>query len=139
MIVTFVAAHCTDACPLINAQFSQIAQSLEHDRLAGRLLTITLDPEHDFAQTMRELAQRFDADPRALAGGRRFAHDVHDVMRAFGVISVQGEHGYRDEHTTFVYVFNSHGELAQTMLASTAPQRRRRRRACATGVGRMHA
>lgn len=119
LIVTFVAAHCTDACPLINAQFSQIAAIAKHDRLAGRLLTITLDPEHDSKQTMRELAQRFDADPARwlVAGGT--VRDVHDVMRAFRVLSVQGKRGYRDEHTTFVYVFNSAGELVQTMLAST--------------------
>ena len=69
---------------------------------------------------MRQLAQRFEADPRywLLAGGT--LRDVHAVMREFGVISVQGRDGYRDEHTTFVYVFNARGELAQTMLASSA-------------------
>jgi cytochrome oxidase Cu insertion factor (SCO1/SenC/PrrC family) len=119
LVVTFVSAHCTDACPLINAQFSQIAAIAKHDRVAGRLLTVTLDPEHDTLQTMRELAARFDADPaRWLVAGGSVA-DVHQVMRAFRVISVQGKHGYRDEHTTFVYVFDSSGELAQTMLAST--------------------
>jgi cytochrome oxidase Cu insertion factor (SCO1/SenC/PrrC family) len=119
LIVTFVSAHCTDACPLINAQFSQIANVAKHARFAGRLLTITLDPEHDSVRTMRQLAQRFDADPARwlVAGGS--LRDVHDVMRAFRVISVEGKRGYRDEHTTFVYIFNSAGELAQTMLASS--------------------
>ncbi len=122
LIVTFVSAHCTDACPLINAQFERAAQRIEHDRLAARLLTITLDPEHDSPQTMRELAQRFNADPRhwLVAGGSR--SDVRAVMRAFGVISVQGRDGYRDEHTTFVYAIDPNGELAQTLLANTATQ-----------------
>lgn len=119
LVTTFVAAHCTDACPLINAQFSQIAAIAKQERLAGRLLTITLDPEHDSVQTMRALARRFDADPAhwLVAGGS--IPNVHDVMRAFHVISIQGKHGYRDEHTTFVYVFNASGGLVQTMLAST--------------------
>lgn len=120
LVVTFISAHCTDACPLIDAQFADAARRIERARLKARLLTITLDPEHDSPKTMRALANRFEANPRywLLAGGS--PSDVHAIMRAFGVVSVQGKHGYRDEHTTFVYVLNPAGELTQTMLASTA-------------------
>jgi protein SCO1 len=120
LVITFISAHCTDACPLINAQFADAAHRIERSRVAARLLTVTLDPEHDSPQTMRELAQRFEANPRywLLAGGSRA--DIHQVMRAFGVVSVEGRRGYRDEHTTFVYVLDARGELVQTMLASSA-------------------
>ena len=119
-VVTFIAAHCTDACPLINAQFSDAAQRLARSRQRGRLVTITLDPEHDSPGTMRELAGRFEANPRywQLASGSR--KDVHAIMRAFGVVSVEGRRGYHDEHTTFVYVFDADGNLSQTLLASSA-------------------
>jgi protein SCO1/2 len=122
LIVTFVSAHCTDACPLINAEFAAAARRIEREHLAARLLTITLDPEHDSPQTMRELARRFDADSRywLLAGGSRA--DVHAVMRAFGVISIEGKRGSDDHHTTFIYAINPNGDLAQTLLASSAMQ-----------------
>ncbi|HYL28176.1 MAG TPA: SCO family protein [Candidatus Nitrosotalea sp.] len=118
--VTFVSAHCSDACPLINAQFADAARRLAQVHLAARLVTITLDPEHDSPAAMRALAQRFDADPRywLLAGGR--VADVRAIMRSFGVVSIEGRDGYHDEHTTFVYVFNAAGSLTKTMLASTA-------------------
>jgi protein SCO1/2 len=120
LALTFIAAHCMDACPLINAQFSAAAKEVAREHLRARLLTITLDPEHDSPATMRELAKRFDADPRywLLAGGS--TPDVHRIMRTFGVISVEGQRGYHDRHTTFVYLFDSNGKLVQTMLASTA-------------------
>jgi protein SCO1 len=120
LVVTFIAAHCTDACPLINAQFSDAAQRIERAHLRMRLLTITLDPEHDSPRTMRGLAQRFQANPRywRLAGGS--LADVGALMRAFGVVSVEGQRGYHDEHTTFVYVLDAAGELTRTMLASSA-------------------
>jgi cytochrome oxidase Cu insertion factor (SCO1/SenC/PrrC family) len=87
--------------------------------LPAKLLTITLDPEHDTPQTMRALAQRFEANPRywLLAAGTRT--NVHAVMQHFGVISVEGKGGEHDEHTTFVYVLNSKGNLVKTMLASS--------------------
>jgi protein SCO1 len=120
LAVTFIAAHCTDACPLINAQFADAARRIERAHLRARLLTITLDPEHDSVLTMRDLAARFEANPRywMLASGS--VREVHAIMRAFGAVSEEGRHGYRDEHTTFVYLFNSGGELVQTMLASSA-------------------
>ena len=120
LVVTFISAHCTDACPLINAQFADAARRIERAHLAARLLTITLDPEHDSPITMHQLAQRFQANPQywLLAGGRVF--DVHTIMRRFGAVSLEGRRGYRDEHTTYVYVLNAGGDVTQTMLASSA-------------------
>jgi protein SCO1 len=119
LVVTFVSAHCTDACPLINAQFADAARRIETSHVSARLLTITLDPHNDSPRIMRELAQRFEANPRywLLAAGR--ISDVERIMRDFGVVSVKGRDGYREAHTTFVYVFNADGTPEQTMLASS--------------------
>jgi cytochrome oxidase Cu insertion factor (SCO1/SenC/PrrC family) len=119
LVVTFVSAHCTDACPLVNAQFSDAAQRIASHGLSARLLTITLDPQHDPPSLMRALANRFQANPRywLVASGR--PRDVDAIVRAFGVVARVGKSGYREEHTTFVYVFDSTGKLNKTMLASS--------------------
>jgi cytochrome oxidase Cu insertion factor (SCO1/SenC/PrrC family) len=120
LIVTFIAAHCTDACPLINAQFAQAAQQFAQAHVRAHLLTITLDPEHDSLHDMREVAHRFNADSRMwlVAGGS--ARDVHAVMRAFGVTAERGRKGYAEVHTTFIYYIDARGNLRKTILASTA-------------------
>jgi protein SCO1/2 len=119
LAVTFISAHCTDACPLVNAQFAQAAQRLAQQHIHARLVTITLDPEHDSLRDMREIAHRFDADPRTwiVAGGSRA--NVHAIMSAFGVVAQYGRKGYADVHTTFVYFIDSEGRLRKTILAST--------------------
>jgi protein SCO1/2 len=119
LIVTFVAAHCTDACPLVNAQFAQAARRLAGEHRRIRILTITLDPENDPPRVMRALAQTFEANPRVwiVAGGT--VRDVHRVMQAFGVVAHRGRKGYADVHTTFVYFIDSRGSLRKTILAST--------------------
>lgn len=120
VVVTFIAAHCTDACPLVNAQFAQTARIFAEDRIRARLLTITLDPEHDSLRDMRGIARRFGADPRTwiVAGGK--TSDVHAIMSAFGVVAQHGRKGYADVHTTFVYFIDDRGNLRKTVLASTA-------------------
>ena len=117
--VTFVSAHCTDACPLINAQFAQAAQTLARRKVDATLLTITLDPAHDSLADMRKIAREFSADPHhwLIAGGK--VADVNAVMGRFGVIATSGKDGYREAHTTFVYVLDANGKLVETMLAST--------------------
>ena len=119
LIVTFVAAHCTDACPLVNAQFARAARQFAGEHRRIRLLTITLDPEKDPPRVMRALAQTFEADPRIwiVAGGT--VRDVHRVMQGFGVVAQRGRKGYADVHTTFVYFIDSRGSLRKTILAST--------------------
>lgn len=120
LIVTFIAAHCTDACPLINAQFAQAAQRFAQSNARVRLLTITLDPEHDSLRNMREIALRFHADPHRWILADGSLADVHSVMAAFGVEAQRGRKGYADVHTTFVYYIDGRGVLRKTILASTA-------------------
>jgi protein SCO1 len=119
VVVTFVSAHCEDACPLINAQFAQAAQTIARRKINATLLTITLDPQHDSLRDMRKIAREFSADSRhwLIAGGS--VRDVSAVMSRFGVIAEIDKSGYREAHTTFVYVLNGDGKLAKTMLAST--------------------
>lgn len=112
LVVTFVAATCTQACPLINAMFARAQQAFAQQHLDARLLTITLEPEKDTPAVMRGLAFKFGADPKRwiVASGR--VADVRAIVRAFGVRT-------GDEHTTFVYVFDRSGTLREQMLAST--------------------
>jgi len=119
LVVTFVSAHCSDACPLVNAQFSVAARQLAAEHRNVRLVTVTLDPENDPPAVMRALAKTFGADPRTwiVAGGS--VSEVHRVMRDFGVMARRGRKGYADAHTTFVYFVDSRGVVRKTILAST--------------------
>ncbi len=118
VVVTFVAARCTDACPLIDAQIATASRDPRARSANVRFLTLTLDPEHDTPATMRALAKRFDArSPRwLLASGN--PSTIHALMRRFNVVAERGSDGVPEMHTTFVYVLNARGELAQTLLAS---------------------
>lgn len=118
-IVTFVSAHCSDACPLVNAQFSAAARQLAQEHRKMRLVTVTLDPENDPPRVMRAMAKTFAADPHTwlVAGGS--VSDVHRVMSEFGVVARRGRKGYADAHTTFVYFVDARGVVRKTILAST--------------------
>ena len=119
LVVTFVSAHCTDACPLINSQFAMAQRQIKREKLHVRLLTITLDPTHDTPATMRHLATVFGADPRYWLVASGTVRNVHAIMRQFDVVAQRGRTGYADVHTTFVYFIDARGRLRKTILAST--------------------
>jgi cytochrome oxidase Cu insertion factor (SCO1/SenC/PrrC family) len=62
-IVDFIYTNCPDECPLMTVEMAQFQSSL-----AGipelRLVSITVDPDHDTSAVLSQYAQRFHADPK---------------------------------------------------------------------------
>lgn len=119
VVLTFVSAHCVDACPIINAQFADMQRQLRRSRLPIRLLTLSLDPQHDGARDMQQIAKTFGADPHYWIVGSGAPADIRRLMRRFNVTASRGNRKYDDIHTTFVYMLDRHGRIVKTMLAST--------------------
>lgn len=82
MALNFIFATCTTICPVMSATFSQLLYALGPDAARIRLVSITIDPEHDTPAVLAALAQRFDAPPnwRFLTGN---PGEVEQVVRAF--------------------------------------------------------
>ena len=80
-IANFIYTNCPDTCPLQTANMAQLQRDLE-DVKDLRLVSITVDPEHDTPLVLREYANRYGADPnrwRFLTGEKeaiyRLAHE----------------------------------------------------------------
>lgn len=116
VVLTFVAARCTDACPLIEAQ---IAATVRDHRARGiRFVTVTLDPEHDTAASMRAIAQRFDARAPAWRVASGPPALIHAMLQQYDVQLQRGSGGIPEMHTTFVYIIDARGRLQRMLLAS---------------------
>ena len=68
---------------------------------------------------MARFAREYAADARSWRLASGAAHDVRAVMGAFGVVARPDRKGIPEEHTSFVYVLDSRGHLARTLLLST--------------------
>jgi protein SCO1/2 len=112
--ITFVATRCTDACPVADAVFAQLARK----SAAVQLVTIALDPRYDTPFVMSRHAR----DLRASAPGWRVAsakpRDVDGFLDAFGVQRVAD-----DVHSTLVYCLDAHGKLVRVLPLSTSTAR----------------
>ncbi len=83
VLVDFIFATCTTICPILSAGFSSVQRKLGDSRSKVRLISITIDPEHDGPEQMREYLERYHAKPGwdFLTGTRT---DIDRVMKSFG-------------------------------------------------------
>ena len=82
VVVNFIFATCTTVCPISSAGFADFQKRLDAVGSDARLISITIDPEHDTPSVLAEYAARF------AAGGRwRFATgsraEIEQTLRAF--------------------------------------------------------
>src|SRR5437868_214349 len=61
-IASFVFTRCTGPCPQVSGSVARI-QDAFRDEPDVRLVTFTVDPEHDTPDELKEYANHFGADP----------------------------------------------------------------------------
>lgn len=61
-IANFFYTECTETCPLQSANMARLQAELSAERDV-RLVSISLDPEHDTPEVLSQYATRFRADP----------------------------------------------------------------------------
>ena len=82
VLVNFIFTSCTAICPVMSGTFAQVQKDLGADAGKVRMVSISIDPEHDTPAELSRYAGRFAAGPQwtFLTGA---SDDVVAVQRAF--------------------------------------------------------
>lgn len=82
VMLNFIFTTCTTICPVLSATFLGIQKQLGEDRDQVRMISISIDPEHDTPDRLLAYAARFDAGPQwqFLTGG---LDEVVTAQKAF--------------------------------------------------------
>jgi protein SCO1/2 len=82
VILDFIYGTCTTICPVLSIGFSHFQKKMGPDADKVRLVSISIDPDNDTPQVMKEYLQRYNAQEGwdFLTGKRE---DIIKVMRAF--------------------------------------------------------
>jgi protein SCO1/2 len=83
VVLDFIFGTCTTICPILSAGYVNLQHKVGPDSQAVRLVSISIDPEHDTPKIMKEYLKRYRAKPGwdFLTGSRE---DIDKVMSAFG-------------------------------------------------------
>lgn len=117
VVVNFIFTTCGTICPPMGANFGRLEKLLE-ERGESRvqLVSISIDPQTDTPERLREWAGRFHAGSQwtLLTGSKR---SIEQILRAFGVFTPD-----KLSHTPILMIGNSRGWVRADAL-KTAPAR----------------
>jgi protein SCO1/2 len=111
--LSFGYTSCPDVCPTTLAELVQVRSRLGAAGARFQVVFITVDPERDTPERLREYAQGFAGGLVALTGD---PEALARVRRAYGVVAekraVPGtRQAYLIDHSAFVYVIDPDGRL----------------------------
>lgn len=64
VILNFIFTSCGAICPVMSTTFSQVQAGLGRDRHAVRMVSISIDPEHDTPEALKIYAKKYGAGPQ---------------------------------------------------------------------------
>jgi protein SCO1/2 len=109
--VAFIFTTCGSTCPLLTAKMVQVQHQLGPDFGAKvAFVSITLDPEHDTLEMLKQYAEAYEADPAGWSFLTGAPAAVRDVVRRYGVYAAKTADGGID-HTNLVSIVDPRGML----------------------------
>jgi len=109
--VAFFYTACPDICPILTQKLVEVQDALGPD-FGSKIsfVAITLDPEHDTPEVLKDYAQAFEAN---LAGWSFLTGSVavvRDVVRRYGVFAAKNAEGFVD-HNLVTSIVDARGML----------------------------
>ncbi|MEM7532404.1 MAG: SCO family protein [Chloroflexota bacterium] len=116
VLLYFGFLNCPDACPMTFATWQQAYKRLKtNDNIDTndlRFVFISVDPERDSPQLIRDYLDIFDPDFMGLWGT---VDEVEDIARSYNVfmqkVETDSAMGYLVNHTTLTFVIDPNGDL----------------------------
>ncbi|EKN70598.1 electron transporter protein SCO1/SenC [Neobacillus bataviensis LMG 21833] len=121
VVMTFTYVNCIDpnACPILLGNFSNLQQDLKSkgsntDNLV--LVSVSLDPENDTPEAMKEHAQKMNFD---MAFVKLLTGDMSDIQKLTSTLEVNFEKKDNEVlHDNKTFIFNKNGKLTHEFTGS---------------------
>ncbi|MGB4063269.1 MAG: SCO family protein [Azonexus sp.] len=111
-VVFFGYTSCPDICPTMLAKLADVMKALGSDAERVQVLFVTVDPERDSADRLKDFVPWFNPTFLGLRGDYAQTTAATEEFRVFAARKpVEGELGYVIDHSTGAYVFDPAGRL----------------------------
>ena len=123
--VFFGFTHCPDACPTTLAEMAQVAKALGPDADKLQVLFVTVDPERDTPQVLRQYVPSFNPAFLGLHGDAEATARAAKEFKVFYQKQPAKDGGYSVDHGAGTFIldrkgrlrlFAQYGQAATTML-----------------------
>ena len=112
-LLYFFFGNCPDVCPPTTQLLSQVQDELKEDRVFGdkvQFLSVTIDPDRDTPEALKDFAARFNADPEGwsfLRGDEKYTADIARQYQILVTKDAEGNFG----HMNLVVLLDQKGQI----------------------------
>jgi protein SCO1/2 len=118
LAVTFIYTSCPDICPLLTEKMAQVQDDLGPN-FGSKIVfvSITLDPERDTSQVLKDYAQLFGAKPEGWVFLTGPLEAIRGLTRQYGVFFEKKLDGSVD-HTQLTTLIDADGQMRVQYLGA---------------------
>ena len=118
VLLFFGYSHCPDVCPAMLSNYKQIIQMLGKQAQQVDFVFVTVDPQRDSPEVLRQYLAKFDPSIIGLTGTRP---ELEKVWKAYGVyqnsenqVSSAANLDYLVDHSSIIYLIDPQGNWRLT-------------------------
>ncbi len=111
VVLFFGFIHCPDVCPTTLAELAQVARELGPEASKMQVLFVTIDPERDTPDVLKQYVPSFYPDFLGLYGDAAATARVAKEFKIFYQKQPQSGGGYTMDHSAGTYVLDQQGRL----------------------------
>jgi protein SCO1 len=120
-LVFFGFTHCPDVCPTKLFEISEVLRAAGERGRTLRALFITVDPERDSPEVLKDYLGSFDERIVGLTGDRAAVDAAVRAYRGFARKAPLPDGGYTMEHTSLVYLMDKNGRFVSAFNLERPP------------------
>ena len=121
-LVYFGYTHCPDACPTALNDIAIALDQLGPKREAVRAVFITVDPERDTPEVLKEYVTSFDAAILALSGSPDEIARAAKAYRVYYAKHPEPGGDYSMDHSSVIYVMDPEGRFTASFTHQSTPE-----------------
>jgi protein SCO1/2 len=121
-LVFFGFTHCPDVCPTTLFEVSEILRAAGPGAKDARALFITVDPERDTPQVLKDYLGSFDPRVIGVTGDSEAVAAVIKSYRVYAKKVPTDGGGYTMDHTAIVYLMGKDGRFVAPFNMKRRPQ-----------------
>jgi protein SCO1 len=121
LLVYFGYTHCPDACPTTLNNIALALRDLGKNSDEVRPVFITIDPERDTPQVMKDYVTAFDAPILALTGTAADIAQAAKNYRVYYAKHPEAGGDYSMDHTSVIYVMDPKGRFTASFTGEDPP------------------
>jgi protein SCO1/2 len=121
-LIFFGFTHCPDICPTALFDMSQVYKALGRDGDRVAAYFVTVDPERDTPDILKEYLSSFDPHLRGLTGDPAAVGAMGKAYRVYSKKIPLDGGGYTMDHTALVYLMDKEGRFVAPFNMKRKPE-----------------